>query len=181
MQLAKEQFGLAAAQAAADEQYRQQAFEAETSAASNAAASQASGDRVKMYGLNLPAKQAGLVREGIGAWRKGNKRTLGSFLANVTQSSGLSRAMAARIAMNSFSPAELKKYAGSRKAFMRAMSGSGVSERVARAWAVRVFGAAPADVVAFHANRPGVTRPTTHGGSSISIDPSSGGTHTGQA
>lgn len=95
----------------------------------------------RFAGLNLNENQIGAVREGMAAWHaQGKAKSLNSFLARVVQSSGLSRTMAARIAMNVLSPAELKRYGKNRQAFLKSMTGSGVNAAVARAWANKVFG-----------------------------------------
>lgn len=137
------------AQAEFDRAGEQQEFEndlaqqnADTAAANAGVGTDNEDGTVSFGGIRLPAGQAGLVRDGIGAWRAqpDAKRTLNSFLARVTQSSGLSRTMVARLAMNMLSTSEIKRYAGSKASFLKSMKEAGVNEAARTAWATKVWG-----------------------------------------
>jgi hypothetical protein len=149
MQLAKEQFGLQVAGAAADDAFRQQAFDAEQSAA----AAKAEGGPT-IYGLPADDKRVGAIKAEVDGWRAQPKknRSYANLLNRIKQGGATDPSHAALVAAMVMEPAQIKKVGAYR--FLGILRNQGVNERVQRNLLKRMFGTTPEKVA--KVSRPGV-------------------------
>jgi hypothetical protein len=124
-------------------------------------------------GVKMSGEAAKLARDGIASWRAqpDSKRTLNSFIARVTQSTGFPRLTAAKIALNMLSTSELKRYSGSSNGLYKALTGAGVKPKAAQSWVNKVYGEYRTDMVGSLAGQAASASKPYSGGSKILYEP----------
>jgi hypothetical protein len=92
-------------------------------------------------GVRLPAGQIQAVGGAVASWKGEKKgRSFNTLTSKLVQLGGLSKVMAARVAMGALTPAEVKRFAGSRSSFEKSLTALGVNAPTVAGWSNKVYG-----------------------------------------